>query len=260
MQLSKHIAQGKLLYLNQGDEAISISENEHYRWLAFTSKTGEAIIQSVMHQRKPWLLTLPHQTLLMLPLLYFRPENIVELGLGGGNLNRFLSQLSPRINMQSIEQSEAVIACFERYFNPQKSAGQLLHDDSQQWLAAPKEHKPDWLICDVYKTQNQSVQQTNAQLAALIDNITKESCLSINLPDANDDEVNLCLTVLQQLQSSHTIYYFHVPNYLNIVIQLIPKHWQTIKLLKRNQHSYLPKRLFLQWRKFWRHGYEVRLK
>jgi len=257
MQLSKHVAQGKLLYLSQGDEAISVSENEHYRWLAFTHGGTEQVIQSVMHKRKPYQLTLPHQTALLLPLLFFRPTNIVELGLGGGNLDRFLTHLSADITLQSIEYSNTVISCFKRYFNPDNAIVNIQNNDSKQWLAQQGDNKPDWLICDIYQTQQQSVAETNKQLSALIDSIDSNSCLSINLPDASDDEVNLCLTVLQQLQSDHHIYYFHIPNYLNIVVQLIPKHWQTTRLLKRNKNSYLPRRLFLPWRNFWRHGNEV---
>jgi len=267
MQLSKHIAQGKLLYLSQGDEALSVSENDHFRWLAFANEKGEQIIQSVMHKRKPWQLTLPHQTALLLPLLFFRPNFIVELGLGGGNLGRFLMHLSTDITMQSIEHNKTVIDCFDRYFNPSKADVIIEHNDSQLWLQRSElqknrleqaaKAKPDWLICDIYQTQQQGVSQTSKQLSTLIDNIDSNSCLSINLPDASDDEVNLCLTILQQIQSSHDVYYFHIPNYLNIIIQLLPKHWQTTRLLKRNKNSYLPKRSFLKWRGFWQHGSKV---
>ncbi|MCW8832017.1 MAG: hypothetical protein OQK09_15550 [Colwellia sp.] len=257
MQLSKHLAQGKLLYLSQGDEAISVSENEHFRWLAFTNEDSEQVIQSVMHKRKPWQLTLPHQTALLLPLLFFRPHHVTELGLGGGNLDRFLTHLSPDIAMNSIENNKTVITCFERYFNPNNADIKVENLNSKQWLEQPNKTKPDWLICDIYQTQHQSAADTNQQLTALIDSIDSHSCLSINLPDASDEEVNLCLTVLQQIQNNHHIHYFHIPNYLNIIIQLIPKHWQTTRLLRRNKNSYLPKHLFLHWRKFWRYGNEV---
>ena len=102
MQLSKHIAQGKLLYLSQGEENLSVSENQYFRWLAFNNDKGEQVIQSVMHKRKPWQLTLPHQTALLLPLLFFKPQNVVELGLGGGNLDRFLAHTCNNISIKSI--------------------------------------------------------------------------------------------------------------------------------------------------------------
>ena len=257
MQLSKHIAQGKLCYLNQESAAISVSENEHFRWLPFANTEGESIIQSVMHRRKPWLLTLPHQTALLLPLLFFRPKNIVELGLGGGNLDRFIARLSPEISMQSIEYSQCVIHCFQRFFNPHNADVCIQQNNSTDWLSQEYVEQLDWLICDVYQAHTLSAQQSNEQLAALVARIDSNSCLSINLPDASDEEVNLCLTILQQLLSEHSIYYFHIPNYLNIVIQIIPSHWQTAKLLTRAKHSYLPKRLFVKWRKFWGYANEV---
>lgn len=257
MQLTKHIAQGKLLYLSQGEECLSVSENTHYRWLAFNNDKGEQVIQSVMHKRKPWKLTLPHQTALLLPLLFFKPQNIVELGLGGGNLDRFLDHLSKNISIKSIEYSAIVIENFTRYFNPDKTEIEIIHSNSNDWLTQEDKAPLDWLICDVYQHKEQDANQTIKQLESLLENVDSNACLSINLPDATDNEVNLCLTVLQQLANDHQILYFHIPNYLNIVIHLIPKHWQTLKLLKRNKHCYLPNNIVLQWRKFWLQGNEV---
>jgi len=257
MQLSKHIAQGKLLYLSQGDESLSVCENKHFRWLAFSNDKGEQVIQSVMHKRKPWLLTLPHQTALLLPLLFFKPRSIVELGLGGGNLDRFLSHTCINASITSIEYSSRVIENFTRFFNPDKAKIDIILSDSYDWLTQKNKTPIDWLICDVYQYQTQDFDKTIKQIECLLDNIDSNGCLSINLPDATDNEINLCLTVLQQLSSEHNIIYFHIPNYLNIVIHLIPKHWQTFKLLKRNKNCYLPRRLFLPWCKFWQHGNEV---
>jgi len=257
MQLSKHIAQGQLLYLSQGEERLSVSENKYFRWLAFSHVNGEQIIQSVMHKRKPWQLTLPHHTALLLPLLFFKPQNVVELGLGGGNLDRFLAHTCPDILIKSIECNSIIIENFTRYFNPEKEKIEIIHRNSHDWLTQTGKTPPDWLICDIYQHKEQHFDETIKQLEHLLINIDSNGCLSINLPDATDNEVNLCLTVLQQLSSEHNIIYFHIPNYLNIVIHLIPKHWQTFKLLKRNKSSHLPRRLFLQWRKFWQEGKEI---
>lgn len=256
MQLSKHLAQGKLLYLSQQQESLSVWENQYFRWLAFTNDKGEQVIQSVMHRRKPWQLTLPHQTALLLPLLFFKPQSVVELGLGGGNIDRFLAYTCADISIKTIEYSASVIEAFSQYFNPENSKIEIIHSDSRDWLAQNQNNRADWLICDIYQ-HKEDFNETIKQLECLIANIDSSGCLSINLPDATDTEVNLCLTVLQQLSSEHNVVYFHIPNYLNIIIHLIPKHWQTFKLLKRNKDCFLPRRLFLQWRKFWRHGIEV---
>jgi hypothetical protein len=252
MQLSKHIQQGKLLYLNQNKGNISVSENDHYRWLAF-----DDVIQSVMLKRKPAKLTLPHQIFIMLPLLFFRPHNIYELGLGGGNIGRFMTTLNNELSFVSIEYNKHVIDCFKQFFNPEEVNVDICHQDAHLWLQQASNCQLDWLICDIYQQKTQDFKDTLAQLSLLIEPLTSEKCLTLNLPDSSDQEVNLCLTILQQLQTSHKIIYFHVPNYLNIIIHLIPKQWQTEKMLLRNKQSYLAKHIFLRWRRFWHLKNEV---
>ena len=258
MQLAKHVAQGKLTYLNQDKEAVSVSENEHYRWLAFTCNKDEQVIQSVMLKRKPWKLTLPHQTALMLPLLFFKPSNVVELGLGGGNIQRFLNKVSTEITLQSIEHNSVVIDCFNKYFNPQNNQVNVIFSDSKHWL----QHNNinfDWYICDIYQQEIQSYNNTVNQLEHITANIKPNTCLSINLPDATDIEVNLLLTILKQISTHHEITYFHIPNYLNIIIHLIPKEWQAYKRIKRNKNSYLPENTFSRWKRFWQQGKKLSL-
>ena len=261
MQLAKHIAQGKLIYLGRdqdASDAISVSENEHYRWLAFKNADAEQIIQSIMLKRKPWKLPLPHQTAMMLPLLFCKPKSLVELGLGGGNIQRFIKHLSADIMIESVEHNSVVIDCFNQYFNPDKNQTQIIYNDSSTWL---KQNKIDydWYVCDVYQQTIQSYHNAVNQIEHITRHIKANTCLSINVPDANDHEVNLLLTILLQLSPHHNITYFHIPNYLNIVIHLIPKQWQTYKRLKRNNHSHLPQNTFERWKSFWQYGKEVSL-
>ena len=90
MKLVKHIQQGQLIYFTQNNDSISVSENQHYRWLTFDN-----VVQSMMLKRQPWQLTFPHQISLLSPLLFFKPQEVVEFGLGGGNLARFLLHYLP---------------------------------------------------------------------------------------------------------------------------------------------------------------------
>ena len=256
MQLAKHVAQGKLTYLNQDQDTISVCENEHYRWMAFMGENNEQVIQSVMLKRKPWKLTLPHQTALMLPLLFFKPNNVVELGLGGGNIQRFLNKVSTDITLHSIEHNSVVIDCFNQYFNPQNNQVHVIFSDSKEWLQQ-NNAEFDWYVCDIYQQEIQSYSNTVSQLEYITANIKPNICLSINLPDATDSEVNLLLTILKQISTHHDITYFHIPNYLNIIIHLIPKQWQTFKRIKRNKYSYLSDSVFSRWKGFWQHGKKV---
>ncbi|GAW95701.1 MULTISPECIES: hypothetical protein [Colwellia] len=252
MRLAKHLAQGRLVYLSQQQDAITVSENDHYRWMAFSD-----VVQSVMHKRKPWQLTLPHQIALLLPLLFFRPTRIIELGLGGGNLTRFLQHLSPDIMLTTIDHSQGVIDSFAQYFNPEHAELDIVCADGMSWLAQQDAKTMDWIICDVYQSQEFGFDTIVKQLETLTSKLDSQACLSINLPDLSDSDINLCLTILQQLQPDHHITYFNIPNYLNIVIQLTPQHWQLHRLIKRNKHSYLPQVKLQRWRKFWRHGQQL---
>ena len=252
MQLAKHLAQGRLVYLSQQQDAISVSENDYYRWMAFSD-----IVQSVMHRRKPWQLTLPHQIALMLPLLFFKPKRVIELGLGGGNLTRYLQHLSNDIALSTIEYSPQVIEGFEQHFNPELVPLNIVCADGMSWLAQQSAQEIDWIICDVYQSKEFGFDAIVKQLETLTSKLDAQSCLSINLPDLSDNDINLSLTILQQLQPEHHITYFNIPNYLNIVIHLTPKNWALHKLIKRNKQSYLPKVTLQRWRKFWPHGQQL---
>ena len=141
MQLAKHLAQGRLVYLSQQQDAITVSENNSYRWMAFSD-----VVQSVMNSRKPWQLTLPHQIALLLPLLFFKPVRIIELGLGGGNLTRFLQHLSPEIMLTTVEHSQEVINSFTQYFNPEQAELDIVCADGMTWLAQQNASNIDWII------------------------------------------------------------------------------------------------------------------
>lgn len=252
MQLVKHLAQGRLVYLSQQQDAITVSENDSYRWMAFSE-----VVQSVMHKRKPKKLTLPHQIALLLPLLFFRPTRVIELGLGGGNLTRFLQSLSSDIMLTTIDHSQEVIDIFSQYFNPEQVDIDIICADGMTWLAQQDANDIDWIICDVYQSQELGFDGIVNQLEVLTSKLDSQACLSINLPDISDHDINLSLTILQQLLPDHLITCFNIPNYLNIVIHLTPKHWQLHRLIKRNKQSYLHPFKLHRWRKFWPHGLQL---
>ena len=249
MQLEKHIKKGRLLYLNQ-NERISVSENDHYTWLAF----GD-VVQSVMLNRQPEKLTLPHQKIMMLPLLFFSPDNVVEIGLGGGNTGRFLTDIIKGLSFTSIELSSCVIECFAQYFNPTNADITVKHNNANKWFTSEfndNKYSIDWLISDVYKEDTTDFSTTLNLLSNIVTEFPVNNCLTLNLPDFTDDEINRCLTVIQQLASTHQITYFYVPNHLNVVIHILPIHWQLDKLLLKQKHQRLKRYTYIKWKRFWK--------
>ncbi|WDE11198.1 hypothetical protein [Thalassomonas haliotis] len=250
MRLPTQFRQKQLLYFHQQQEAISVYENAYYRWL-----TCSRVLQSLMLKSRPWQLTLPHHNTLLLPLLFFRPNRVIELGLGGGNLSRFLKKIAPAIDLVTIEYQQNVIDCFLKFFNPQSQENRIIHADINHWFG---HHSPDghnWIIYDIYQQPKVANRPPNTLLQLLVTTLTPDSCFSINLPEPSAPELTLLLKQLRCWKSSHRLYYFTVARYRNVIIQLLPKSWP-INGAKAVSESYLPPKLIPPWLKCWQAGKE----
>jgi spermidine synthase len=246
MQLFKIIEQGRLLYFNQGEDSISIYENSHYRWLLF-----DDVLQSLLLKRKPWQLVLPHQYILLLPLVFFRPQKIVEFGLGGGNIKRYITQLNSAIDFCSVELNSQVINCFNEFFNPDNITSNIIHNDAAQALYDKSLRQANWYIYDIYQHDNQS---TNAQLlkSKLVANaIDEHSWLSLNLPDPTEPELLYLITQLAPVFDDHQLVFFKVPRFLNVIIHFVPKKHLTNNELTLTDNSYLTSRMQLRGYQYW---------
>jgi spermidine synthase len=244
MKLAAHLQQSKLLYLKQGCENLSVAENDHYRWLLF-----DDVVQSIMLKRVPFKLTIPHQYFLMLPLLFSSPQKIIELGLGGGNLVRFLNHILPEAEILSIEYNQQVINCFETFFNPQNIQQPISNTSFELWLAKKKKHQfCDWLIYDIYQTDGDP-QYFLKQIARILTKIEDNAWLSINLPDLDEHELNIALLHLSSIKKNRIMRYFHVPHYKNIIIHLVP-----VKGVLTTDKSLLPYYSISRWSALWLHG------
>ena len=254
MNLTQITQQGRLLYFNQSADSISIYENDHYRWLMF-----DQVFQSLMLKSRPQKLILPHQYLLMLPLVFFRPQNVCEFGLGGGNIGRFITSLDPQINFTSVEKNTQVIDCFNEFFNPDSSVTHLINDDAENALFDKRLRGADWYIYDIYQHNNEA---TNAQLLKsklLSKAITDDTWLSLNLPDPTEPELVYLIEQLRPVFSEHKMVFFKVPRFLNVIIHFVPKNLygatkeaENEQLqLKPCQQSYLPDHLLNRGANYW---------
>jgi len=248
MQLAKHISQGKVIYYHHGDELLSVNENQYYRWLCF-----DEVVQSVMLKRLPWRLTLPHQTALMLPLLFIQPNKVVELGLGGGNLARFLRHYLPRLQLYTIENSSAVVECFTKYFNPQMKDFNLQCSPALDWLYHHKSILADWTICDIYHSK-QTISNSITLTKNILKTCSETAVLSLNLPSPSNEEIDHFLQILRQCYPKKEIYYFHIPNYLNIVVHIFPKNLTAATCKFDDRNNTIPIAILKRWQTFWHHG------
>lgn len=245
MKLITQLKSSKILCLDKVEQlTVTVAENAHYRWLSF----GD-VIQSVMLKRNAHLLTLPHQVALCLPLLWFQPKTIVELGLGGGNFRRFIQSLSSKTQVISIEPEKKVIELFLEYFNPENNAHNIINQPAEKYLKDPSRQPHEWLINDVYP--NKKVLNKVLENGALIKN--NLNVISINLPNFSEDEIEQVLQRLIPLKNTFDIRYFEIPQYSNMIIHLVAKDILARREFNPDLRDYQQKR----WLSFWQEGIQI---
>ena len=248
MKLKKHLAQGNIIYFCSNEQQLSVAENEHYRWLCLNNT-----VQSVMLKRKPWQLILPHQLAMALPLLLFTPQNVLEFGLGGGALSRYIKHRLPQCSLTTVELSAEVITCFERFFKPQESSTHIINSDAELWLKAQAALNFDWIVMDIFLSIEDSVISYHL-IDTLLNQAQQPSIITLNLPNEKEQQIN---TLLQKLKLTPNIdiIYFTIPHYKNIVIHILPLAKKSNTLTY--QHSSLPKHQQIRWRKLWQQGVKL---
>ncbi|REL31041.1 hypothetical protein [Thalassotalea euphylliae] len=219
MPLSRHLQQGQLLYFKQAPDAISVSENRHFRWLAFND-----VLQSAMRKQRPHWLTLPHQWPLMLPWQRYSPKRIVEFGLGGGNHLRFCRWLSPQLDYQVVESNRTVIELSQTFFALDQSAAnqKIVCQTAQQWLTNQSLVDIDWLIFDIYQAPKVGVNATHNTLQALIEELPEHTLLSINFTEPTSQSLRYWQQLFHK-KKQHRMAAYEVPHYQNVVVHLLPK-------------------------------------
>lgn len=109
---------------------MTVCENDNYRWLDIANT-----IQTVMDIHHPHKLVLPHLHGMLLSL-YFNPEpqKVLELGLGGGAIQRFFGHYLPKTQCRSVELDKQIIDYYIQYFGgglPLNTAN-ITHGDARK--------------------------------------------------------------------------------------------------------------------------------
>ncbi|HZR01742.1 MAG TPA: polyamine aminopropyltransferase [Burkholderiales bacterium] len=117
------------------DDEVQISEQDGIRYLHLGSET----IQSGMRMSEPTELVLSY-TRSMLAFLLFAPEprRLVNIGLGGGSLAKWIHRHLHQTQQVVLEINPRVIACARQYFYlPQDDARlKIIEADGAQWVSA----------------------------------------------------------------------------------------------------------------------------
>lgn len=125
-----------------GGDEVQVSEQDGIRYLHLGSDT----IQSGMRMSDPDELVLSY-TRSMLAFLLFQPapQRLVNIGLGGGSLAKWIHRHLTATQQVVLELNPRVIACARAHFHlpPDNARLRVLEGDGAAWVA----HQPD--CCDI---------------------------------------------------------------------------------------------------------------
>lgn len=97
-----------------GEQHVQVRQLGNLRWMNF----GDVPLQSIILIEDPARLIFPYTEAMMAAFLFCEhPVKLLNLGFGGGCLERFLWSVNPEILIVSVESSEAVISLSKRYFS-----------------------------------------------------------------------------------------------------------------------------------------------
>lgn len=202
-----------LLYSGQiGDETIEVREWQQYRWLHL----GDQSVQTLMQLDKTDQVALPNiQALLAVLLFCPLAKRLLNLGLGGASLERYLDLNWPEIKIRSVESNEQIIQLAKDYFLLPKKVD-VIHDSAEHFLSNHNDIY-DIILCDIFVADMQAACLFNNDFYANISNcIDKSGVLAINiLPESEEDVINVLLPMKNYFDY---LYFLEFPDFSNAII------------------------------------------
>ncbi len=193
----KSASQSKELFRSTDEFGeVIVSQQGEKRVLSFAS----SLQQSSLLIERPHYLMHEYTRIMLLGLLFVKPQHITVLGLGGGGLVHCLHHFYPRVSLQVVELRQLVIDVAYEWFDlPENYQLQVTCQDAFDYLGKAPESSTNLILSDLYEADGMS--QVQVQLL-FIDNVYKvldeNGWLVINfhyLPDENSD---LMQHVMQQ--------------------------------------------------------------
>ncbi|WP_421354178.1 spermidine synthase [Aeromonas veronii] len=207
-----------LLYLSvKPQRRLTVQENDQHRWLEI-----DGVVQSAMSLADPAALCLPHQRVIAC-LLPEQAGQILELGLGGGDLTRHLSQRWPSAHHECVDLDEEVLTVYQQFFQHQESderAAPALHQADALAFLEQSEQQYDLILLDLFSQDGNPLLLFQERLyRALAPRLC--GTLVINLLPRTELELTHALTLIEQWIGPATPY--PVAGLINVIVHVIPR-------------------------------------
>lgn len=205
---------GALIYWQRKDEqSLEVRDDAQFRWLLL-----DGVVQSVLRHNAPDELCLPHQQILR-ALLPAHAEQVLHLGLGGGDFLRWLHHRYPGVQQTAVDLNRQVIDIYQRFFQ-QMEQPQLYTQDAFGWL---HEHSQqyDLILVDLFSDDGSPAPLFHADTYQQLQNkMTTNGRIIINLLPRTDQEWQRVQQLLNRCGDAHSV---QIAGYRNYLIWTEPK-------------------------------------
>lgn len=220
---------------SSGLQTIKVYEADGQRIL----RCDEQYTQSTLALARPETLVLPYMQGMMAGLLFAPPpEKALLLGLGGGDIVRYLHHYLPNAELTAIENDPAMVAIAHDYFALPRDERVHIHiEDARQYLKQASKQL-DWILIDLFSEAQLPELLNDAGVYADCHRLLNDDGLLVFNFVANDSEQFKKILWLLRCQFQHNTLCLAVRQHLNILIFAFkqrPKELNKTRLLDKAQ-------------------------
>ncbi|WP_233081524.1 hypothetical protein [Rheinheimera soli] len=159
----------QLVWFQSGPPRLELTEEGPFLCLYL-----DGIMQSKMNQLAPAATLSPHLVPILRSLQQLKPQSVLQLGLGGGDINRFIATVLPTTQLVTVELNQTVIDAYLRFFCLKGKeelialpAQDFLKNNQQQWSFVL------WDIYPLFDGWQQAMQKTLEQSGTILINLSQ---------------------------------------------------------------------------------------
>ena len=199
---------GKLVFQCSDDfSEIEVVDYAGDRSLHF----GSPEKQSAMNMKKPYMLVLSYTKAMMAGLLFMgSPRSVLNLGLGGGSLPKFLLHHFPDCKIDIVELRPMVVQiAFDHFSLPKDPRLRIFINDAQDFLKQEITQCYDLILLDIFNKRGMvDLIGKSSFLQSCKNRLTEKGILVVNLWSKPDSSFKTILTEINKVFDSQTL---HLP-------------------------------------------------
>jgi len=204
---------GTLIYKSDSDGiSIEVRELGNFRWMHF----GSHAVQSALDLRSPSLPQDPYSIAMLAALLFQQqPAQVLNLGVGGGSIERFFSEFYQHTRLTSVELSDEVIRVAQEYFFVDKDH-RIIQGAAEHFVSS--DHRiHDIIFCDIFTVDEHPAALSSSDFyEELARRLSDDGILVVNLLPKSESEL---LAILQALRGAFPWgYLLEFPDHRNIEV------------------------------------------